>query len=310
MEINIHKPHDHFVRYCMGHLDLARAFFRFFLNGEVSETIDLGGLATTGENYVNKELKEIMTDMVYTAPYLQNQAAICLLVEHKSRDSGDIPAVFQMRNQEVFVMDRFYGNNKTYPCVVLICFYHGERSFNGPMSVAEKMDAPPHLIPERWKEKMNLIDLNQYSDELLMRQGKLGAFLMVLKHIFDKDVIETVKKLIPMLQEVDAARDGWEFLKAVLAYLVAGTQGKIVANLNEIAVQSFGEQVGGIVMETNSRLWAETQKAEKRGEKKKTEEFALKLIDDCVDTETIIRYTELSLDDIERLKATRRPLAG
>ena len=63
-------------------------------------------------------------------------------------------------------------------------------------------------------------------------------------------------------------------------------------------------------METNSRLWAETQKAEKRGEKKKTEEIAINLIGLGVNTETIIEATGLEFKDIDRLKATRRPLAG
>ncbi len=66
---------------------------------------------------------------------------------------------------------------------------------------------------------MQLIDLCAFSDEELAVGGKLGIFLLILKHIYDEHILERVSQLLPEMQELDVDQDGRDFLISVFTYL-------------------------------------------------------------------------------------------
>ena len=84
-----------------------------------------------------------------------------------------------------------------------------------------------------------------------------------------------------------------------MSYSLSGSSGQI----RQISVPSFGEQMGGAVVATKTRLWEEAERETK-------EKVALKLIEKGFDSATIIEITERELKDIEQLRQLQRPLAG
>ena len=57
----------------------------------------------------------------------------------------------------------------------------------------------------RRQEKLNIVDMSQYSDEDLLKQGMLGIFLLVLKHIYDEDINVFAEQLFPNPAELNSA---------------------------------------------------------------------------------------------------------
>ena len=64
-------------------------------------------------------------------------------------------------------------------------------------------------------------------------------------------------------------------------------------------------------MDTKGAVWREAERATTvETEKKLRDEFAIKLINRGLDTDDILELTDLELKDVERLRESRRPLAG
>ena len=309
--------HDHFARRCLSDIDLARELFYEILAEELEAAIDLKALCDAKETYVDQDLDVSVTDLLFTAPYRKRNSFISLLVEHKSEgalrlDQHILP--FQMRLQEMKIMDHGFRNHPKhlYPYVHMIGLYHGRASYNGPMSVAEKMDVEHKWKPARWQEKMILVDIGTFEDEDLLQRGKLGIFLLVLKYIYDPNILEILEKLVPQMRKVEGQKNGADFLYTVFEYLYKASRIEKKEDLNEIAVQSLSRETGEHIMmtlaekdrkEARKEAWKEASEVTRKETRKEvSEQFALRLIDDGLDVKTVVRYTKLSEEAVERLK--------
>ena len=241
-----YKTHDHFVRWAMSDLELARAFFRRILGKNLQDAIDLDALSAAKETYVGADLDEMITDLLYVAPFRENDSYFSLLVEHKSegmarREPQILP--FQMRFQEMKIMAQGKRNHpkKLYPLVHMVALYHGSKAYSGPLCVAEKIDAPDAWLPDHWQTPMILIDLSAYSDAELMQEGKLGLFLLILKHIYDPDMLLTLKRLIPLMAQVEELARGAEFLTTLFRY----PESKISKNWTKLRYNHYHRRLEG-----------------------------------------------------------------
>lgn len=300
MPSHIGSPHDRFVRRCLDDLDLAKSFFRKFLSPKYIENIDMDGLKPGGkDSFVGKDLNEVTTDLFFQAPFHDRPAYLSLLVEHKSEGAarGDGPILpFQMRNQEIMIMDYGRRNHpkKRFPLVHMVGLYHGDRPYSGPLSVGEHIDAPENLIPDRWREHMVLIDLSAYRDEDLLVDGKLGVFLLVLKHIYSTDILQTLESLSPYLRKVEEGH-GDEFILTLFRYLYEAAKVENQAAVNHIAKKAFTREMGEKIMTIAEKLIEE-------GLEKGRIKFAKKMIAKGDSIENIQEMTELSLEQIQALQ--------
>ncbi len=245
--------HDEFVRYVMADLALCSDFFRHFM-GELENDLDFSRIKAEDGTFVSSSLRKLMTDLQFQVPWhKQDEVLVSILLEHKaawSQRPGSASLPFQLRSQEMALLQRFaqrYPGRKL-PVVLLVGLFHGPSPYSGPKTVAEFMEGPPNLIPERWKHQdMLLIDLNRL-DESKLRTGKLSLFLRILKTIYDEDFIEKYRNMLPELRAFDQREEDREFLIALNFYLLSCARWESLPDFKEIAVKSYSDVVGGAVM--------------------------------------------------------------
>ena len=299
MAKQVGSPHDRFVRRCLADIELAKAFFRRFLTPEQIEDIDIDSLQPGGkDSFVGEKLNALTTDLLFSAPIQDHPGFLSLLVEHKSegaaRGEGHI-LPFQMRSQEIMIMDYGRRNHpeKRYPLVRMLGLYHGERAYAGPHTVGEHIDAPKRMIPPRWKEAIELIDLSAYSDQDLLGDGKLGVFLLVLKHIYATDIVQTLEFLAPHMKKVEEER-GDDFIVTVFRYLYEAAKVENHEPMIHIAVKTFSEETGG-KMKTVAEFLRDEGKKETRLE------IAKLMLADKQPLEYIVKLTSLTMEQIKAL---------
>lgn len=258
--MSIHKPHDHFVRRAMGDLELARALLRLFLSERLIKDLALEQLTLDKENYIGTELSELMTDVLFKIPYAEYPFFISILFEHKSEGAmraGDVNLPFQLRRQEVEVMEHYRRNSEQgeMPIVLLMGFYHGKKPYRGPLKVSEKIKGPLEWMPERWdRQDMVLIDLCAYSDEQLAKGDKLGVFLLILKHIYDSDLMAVFQRLEPLLKALDASESGRDFLLSTFTYVYEVAETENREQIEGFVLKSLSEETGGLAMTIAEKL--------------------------------------------------------
>jgi len=158
---------------------------------------------------------------------------------------------------------------------------------------------------------MQLIDLCAFSDEELAVGGKLGVFLLILKHIYDENTLEWVSQLLPEMQKLDVDQDGRDFLTSVFTYLFEASSTEKQDEIEQIAVQSLTKETKESVMTIAEKLRAE---GEKRGKKDRIKEgrmegrmegirtVALRMLKKGLDLAIVSECSGLPIETLKRLE--------
>ena len=86
----MNTPHDHLFKSTFSDKQIAIDYILNFLPTPLSSKLDLSSLELSGTSYVDSELKESLSDVVYTCTYGEESLTLALLLEHKSGPDGII----------------------------------------------------------------------------------------------------------------------------------------------------------------------------------------------------------------------------
>lgn len=164
-----YHPHDRFFRSAFEHSHLVREYLTQFLPGELSDHFNYETLQQEKESFLDKNLKEHFSDVVYTCEYGKTPIRVAILFEHKSY----IPA-FPWLQLLRYLLNAFEAqiqqesfSGKLTP-VIPVIVYHGEREWK-IRKLGEFFDGTDIHIHQFLPDFTYLLtDLSQYSEEALM----------------------------------------------------------------------------------------------------------------------------------------------
>ena len=97
---DITNPHDKFFREALSHKDMALGFIEEYVPIEVRKQLDLKSLEIVKDSYIDKELSEHFSDILYMINMAGKPSFLYLLFEHKSY--SDQLVQFQLLRNMVF----------------------------------------------------------------------------------------------------------------------------------------------------------------------------------------------------------------
>ena len=83
-ESYLSNPHDKFFKESFSRKEVARSFIREYLPRGICTQLDLKTLTIRKDSYIDKEMFEHFSDILYSVKLSGKQAFIYLLFEHKS----------------------------------------------------------------------------------------------------------------------------------------------------------------------------------------------------------------------------------
>ena len=196
---------------------------------EVAEKIDIESLELDNTSYVNENLKNLYSDIVYNCKNTEDkQTKIALLFEHKSY-TVSYPRL-QLADYMFSIYRHNVNNKEPLTLVIPIIFYHGEtpwkyRTFT---SYFEYSDISfNQYIPDF---KYHVIDLTQYSDEniLSLKMSFLVNSLIAFKHKNDSEYIKKQPERVFYRLDFYANADRTQmYIRALVVYIMASTKLKV-----------------------------------------------------------------------------------
>jgi predicted transposase/invertase (TIGR01784 family) len=256
--MTVPNPHDRIFREIQANRENCIDFLRATLPARVSEKLDYDSLEPCSESYVDSELRQHFSDVVYACTYAGAQPIrIAILLEHKSSPS-DYP------HAQLLI---YYGNiwrkeilQHGRPIVVIPhIFYHGREAWH-KRSVYECFpgldDALKPYVPSF---DYVLTDLRDYSDEQivheLFRRDALKVTMLFMKHIFDPDAIEQrLSEFLEAGRHYYACGDeAEEFLRSLFTYLFS-TKSRPEVDQVTAAMERIYAKGGEIAMTVADRL--------------------------------------------------------
>lgn len=150
-------------------------------SAEQCECLDLDSLKLGSESFISDELKESLSDLVYTARFKgEENLRICLLFEHKSSNPGRriYPQIgrYMIGVQE----DDLNQGRELFTPTVLVLFYHGKEPWN-PVPLSEQYGPVPEVFKGFGMNfNFSVVNLQSKSDDEIRSMENA----MLLRNIF------------------------------------------------------------------------------------------------------------------------------
>jgi predicted transposase/invertase (TIGR01784 family) len=262
-----HNPHDKYFKEVFSNKPEAVAFLKGSLPDKLVKNIDFRTLKPLKDSYVDEELQESFSDLVYTAVYKgKTDILITLLFEHKSRPER-YPHL-QLLKYMLKIWDANIRQKKRLVPVIPLVFYHGKAKWKQRDFASYFEEVDDNISPYIPAFDYVLNDLSKYSDEEIARKYneiKTRTALLLMKNIFDE---ARLKQKIPFIfyriREIENSETGERFFVAAINYLFNFVE--------EIDVDEVAETIKTITPKGGDIAMTIAAKLERKGRQKGLQE--------------------------------------
>ncbi len=225
--MNIQNPHDKFFKETFSNISVAKDFMENYLPKSVKNIIDIDTLEPQKDSFVNKELKEVFSDMLFRVNINKREGYIYFLFEHKSYISKNIS--FQLLKYMIEIWETKLKKEKIdkLPMIIPLVIYHGRDEWKIKTTLGEMIKGYEEL-PEDVKNYLPnyeylLYDLSKYTDEQIKGEIILRIFVTAFRDIFSKDgrtTVKTVLRAIESLKELKDKQTSIEYFETFIRYIL------------------------------------------------------------------------------------------
>ncbi|NEG64481.1 Rpn family recombination-promoting nuclease/putative transposase [Pantoea agglomerans] len=299
-------PHDATFRQFLSQPDIARDFMELHLPTKLRAICDLSTLKLESGSFVEDDLRQYFSDVLYSLKTTAGDGYIHVLVEHQS--TPDRHMAFRLMRYAVAAMQRHLeSGHKQLPLVIPVLFYTGRRS-PYPYSTRwlDEFDDPA-LAENLYGNAFPLVDVTVIPDEEIMGHRSMAALTLLQKHIHQRDIATLTDRLATLLMADYLSSPQ---VTALIHYLLqAGESADSEAFVRELAqrVPQHGDALMTIAQQLEQKgiekgIEKGIQLGEQRGIEKGKLEVAQTMLRNGLDRNTVMQMTGLTESDLEQLR--------
>lgn len=247
--------HDVFFKQTFSIRENAADFARHVLPKGLASGIDYSTLQLDNTSYVDKELSEHFSDMVYSCRFGPLRIALALLFEHKSRPERNLP--YQLNRYMIRIWEANIKQNTPLVPVVPVVIYHGAQRWKPGSLPSCFGKLPAEAAPFVPDFRYVFMDLSRYSDEDIkggiFAAASLKIALLIMKNIRSPEKIERhLTDFLEVGRLYFQEDNGLNFLESVIRYIFRATE--IETEKLMEAVEPISSKGGELVMTTAEKL--------------------------------------------------------
>ncbi len=288
------NSHDEFFKEIFSSVENTIDFLQGMLPKDILKGLDIAGLTLDNNSYVDEELKECFSDMVYNCCYKNQVQKIAILFEHKSKPD-EWPHLQLIKYITKIIELKIKQNEEPVP-VLPVILYHGKGKWKVKKFREYFGDVDPILhrfIPEFDYLLVNLSDYSNDSiKDQMFKRAPLEIALLLMKNIYNKEVLEkNLNGFLEIGREYFEQEEGLRFIKSIIKYL-NGTElkaKKVIDTISEVSKKG-----GKLAMTMASELI-------EKGKREEKIEIAKNLLKNGVAIDLVAKSTGLSKTEISRL---------
>jgi predicted transposase YdaD len=232
------RSHDGIVKFVFGEPEQMAGLLRATLPSELATAIHWATLRRVPGSFVEKDLAESHTDMLFAAQLGDVTVLLHLLTESKSKD--DRFTSLQIARYVVRIHDHWrtlHPNATTLPAVLPFVLYHGEKPWAAPRSPKDLVDltgspasAAAFLRPLQLHQPFVLLDLSGHTEAEIdaMRLSAIGSlslrFLQFLRHAPPERAADLILRWQHLVTELLNHPRGRDVLYALFSWYAGNTE--------------------------------------------------------------------------------------
>ena len=226
--------HDNLVKHAFSDVENARGVLATALPAAIAARIDLSSLHLEPGSFVDENLQDRCSDLLYSARISGREALIYFLWEHKSDPEPLTP--LQVMRYMVRIWDQHLGSLpkkkrgevRKLPVIVPIVLHHGSDGWTAAVRFEEMLDADEEMLAALGEHvpRLRLVidDLGKQSDDQLYTRAATSFARLVLWALKNaREAGWLGGELGPwkeLIATVLAERDGTRALSALFRYIV------------------------------------------------------------------------------------------
>lgn len=306
------SPHDRFFRSAMKNHKVAVDFFDHYLPSTLREALNIETLHCLDTSYIDDDLSAVMSDLVFHCELSGHTAYISLLVEHQSSPDQRLP--FRVHH---YLFSLLHTHSKQPPETLLppvytLVFYHGRQTpYPYSLNLFDCFNDPLKIMPSIIGQPLNLVDINQLSDEQLAKQQWIGPLLTSLKHIREKNIQPYMIKVLSTLSWPLSDNDAKALLRLMLNYLLNSGNIERIDDIISV-VEQVPKSIRGDLMTIAEQLKAQGREegiqkglstGRQQGREQGIESVALRMLNEGAEPAFVAKMTGLTIERVIALLA-------
>ncbi len=258
--VGVNTPHDKLFREILSDLNNARSFLQHHLQKDVRSLIDLNSLAICKDSFIEKELADYYSDMLYTLKLAGAPGFVYVLFEHKSWHDKYVHLKlleYMVKIWRLFLKQQPENQTKDLlPVIIPLLICHGDGRWPPERAqftslLAGPVDRLACYIPDF---RYELYDLRGLPDEEIKGAIMLRVVLLLFKYSHDPHLMQRLPGILALMGELLQHQTGLQYLEVVLRYLFSIAKDITSAGLKEVVEKAFTEREGEYVMTLAEKL--------------------------------------------------------
>ena len=211
--------HDSLAKKILSNPIAAREFLSHYLPASCKSLLDLDTIKIEKESYVEENLKQKFSDLVFSIRTKNNQKAfVYALIE--AEVSPKYWTAFKLWKYIFLLLERHQTKEKSkLPLVIPIVLYHGNRPFNAPRNLWE-LFSDPSLAKDLMGGDYQLVDLYAMPDDEIKKKAHLGMMEYFMKHVHARDILHLWEEFLENFKSsiVLDKEKGYLYIRSFLWY--------------------------------------------------------------------------------------------
>lgn len=222
----IQNPHDKFFKETLGNVETAKDFITHYLPEQLLQVIDISTLEIQKDSFINEELQENFSDLLFKINICNKDGYLYLLFEHKSYLDRGITLQLLKYMVEIWETKQNKEQTKELPIIIPLVIYHGKQSWNLPASLGDLLDGYNELpgtvkiyVPNF---KFLLYDVSRYTDEEIKGTAQLKILFTLFRDLYADDIQrrnESIFRSIYYLNELENKQTATGYLETFIRYI-------------------------------------------------------------------------------------------
>ncbi|MFN2341460.1 MAG: Rpn family recombination-promoting nuclease/putative transposase [Halanaerobium sp.] len=214
-------PHDKFFKEMFSKKEVAESFIKNYFTQDLLELFNTDDLEITKDSFVDEDLKEFFSDVVYRVKLNDQDAFIYCLFEHKSYPDKKVS--FQLLKYMTKIWDLYLKqkNSGKLPVILPLLIYHGGKSYNIDKRFSSRFNIQANtekFIPDF---EYLLFDFSKYSDLKIIGSIQLQIVLKILHTSFiDNDYDKIFSEILELIKKLNDAESILEYFTTGMKYIL------------------------------------------------------------------------------------------
>lgn len=187
-------PHDALFKQFLTDPKVAKDFLETYLPDKIKNLCNFSTLKLEPSSYIEKNLRQHFSDIVYSLKIAEDDAYIYTLIEHLTTPKK-LTSFTLLRYQIAIMKQHIDKGYDTLPVVVPLLFYRGETSpYPFTTDIFDNFKNKK-LAQETFLKPYPLIDITIIPDEELRTHKGIAILELIQKNIHKRDALEFVKDI-------------------------------------------------------------------------------------------------------------------